>query len=84
MKSGKINMAFSKTQTRVLMVLSRIGNMVKRDEDYAEIWQNDLDMLISDMHNDDAFGTEGQGDPRGDFRDGTWSMWNVQGVDDVK
>lgn len=30
---------------------------------------------------EDAFGTEGQCDPRGDFRDGEWSMKRVQGVD---
>ena len=30
----------------------------------------------------DGFGTEGQSDPRGDRRDGEWSMWQVQGVDD--
>ena len=36
------------------------------DKDYQTNWLNDL---LDDLNYDDAFGTEGQNDPRGDQRD---------------
>ena len=34
------------------------------------------------MLSSDAFGTEGQNDPRGDQREGDFSMYYVEGLDD--
>lgn len=44
------------------------------EEKYAQALDNILDEIASN----DGFGTEQQSDPRGDFRDQQWSMWNVQ------
>lgn len=43
-----------------------------------------IDIELDEIHQMDGFGTEGQADPRGDFRDNEWSMWNVQDVDDIE
>ena len=69
-------------QQRVVKVLERISEMVKNDEDCADDFVDILDRLLDKLHQNDFFGTEGQADPRGDFRDGDWSMNCVQGVDD--
>lgn len=72
----------NETQQRVLMVLDRIKNLVTNDENDAEVLAEVLDEFLTDLHSNDFFGTEGQLDPRGDFRDGDWSMEYVQGVDE--
>ena len=41
---------------------------------YAEV----LDSILDNVASQDAFGTEQQCDPRGDFRNHQWSMWNVE------
>jgi hypothetical protein len=69
------------TEVRVLTVLNRIAAQVSADEDYAEMYAEMLDSLLGEAHGNDAFGTEGQSDPRGDFRNGEWSMNRVEGVD---
>lgn len=71
-------------QKRVLVVLDRIRQQVEDDPDnaimYAEILEEGLDLLLGE----DAFGTEGQCDPRGDMRDDKYSMFtNIDGVDNV-
>lgn len=47
------------------------------DEALADL----LDSMLDDIASEDGFGTEQQCDPRGDFRNGQWSMWNVEGND---
>jgi len=69
-------------QKRVLKVLSRMKMMVEESEDDALLFSGDLDNMLENMSMNDAFGTEGQMDPRGDMRDDTYSMDFVQGVDD--
>jgi hypothetical protein len=71
----------NKTQERVMLVLDRIKEIVAADEDEAQLWSEELERLLTDIHQQDGFGTEGQNDPRGDFRDGEWSMDDVQGYD---
>ncbi len=71
----------TKTQERVLKVLERITTAVQKDADDAEAFSDYLDVMLDDLHGEDFFGTEGQLDPRGDFRDDNWSMKRVQGVD---
>jgi len=68
-------------QQRVLKVLSRMDELVRRDEDYAYMFSESLEGMLEDMVGDDAFGSEGTTDPRGDGRNGQFSMWYVEGVD---
>jgi len=73
----------NKTQERVVKVLERMVEMCKLEADYAEEFSDALEPMLTEFHYDDGFGTEGALDPRGDFRDGEWSMNHVQGVDDI-
>ncbi len=68
-------------QQRLVLVLERLIEMVKGDEDFAQYFAPDLDDLLTNIHEHDGFGTEGQSDPRGDFRNGAWSMDHVEGLD---
>lgn len=70
-----------KTQERVTTVLTRMLALVKEDEDFAEGMTDDLDDMLNNIQGMDGFGTEAQCDPRGDFREGDWSMDCVEGVD---
>lgn len=73
----------TQTQDRVLLVLDRIKKIVAADEDEALLWSEELERVLTDIHQQDGFGTEGQNDPRGDFRDGRdWNMDYVQGYDE--
>lgn len=76
------------TQQRVTKILFNMLEMVKFDQDYAEMFSDMLEDGLNDLEQGDCFGTEGQTDPRGDQRDindddddDPWSMTNVQGVD---
>ena len=71
----------TKTQQRVAKVLERLTEMVQNDADDAAMLADSLEVMLDDIHGGDGFGTEGQCDPRGDFREGRWSMQNVAGVD---
>lgn len=71
-------------QKRVLKVLDALRQQVLTDEDMAEALADALDDALDVLNGEDAFGTEGQNDPRGDFRQRAWSMRWVQGVDGVK
>lgn len=71
----------TRTQERVALVLQRLADMAAKDPDEAEMLSGSLEEMLEDIHGNDGFGTEGQSDPRGDFRDGTWSMGHVQGLD---
>lgn len=68
-------------QQRVAKVLERIAEMSKRDEDDAEMFADTLEDMLEDIAQSDGFGTERQCDPRGDGRNGQWSMTHVEGVD---
>lgn len=69
------------TQKRVAKVVERMLASVRSDPNDAEIFSPMLEEMLTEMHSDDGFGTEGQCDPRGDFRDGTWFMERVEGID---
>lgn len=67
-------------QQRVLKVLERLAQHITEygEADHYSYWlETELDFGLEN----DAFGTEGQCDPRGDRRSGEWSMYHVQGVD---
>jgi hypothetical protein len=70
-------------QQRVIKVLERMRDLVLSDEPMADIFAEPLDEVLEVLRLEDAFGTEGQNDPRGDFRDGErlWGMGYVQGLD---
>lgn len=70
-------------QQRVLKVLERISDMVRKDDDDAGFWATELQVITDTMHGNDFFGTEGQCDPRGDFRNGYWHLEDgpIEGVD---
>lgn len=69
-------------QQRVSTVLRRMLHQVESDPKDAEMYAGELEILLSDLANEDAFGTEAQKDPRGDHREGEWSMSHVEGVDE--
>lgn len=72
----------NQTQKRVTQVLQNMIERTQQDEDDAEMYSNVLEDVLNNIQGDDGFGTESQCDPRGDGRDGEWSMDYVQGVDD--
>lgn len=67
---------------RMLAVLDRFTDLVKdEEEDIVLIWSDYMEEMLSEIASNDGFGTEGQSDPRGDFRNGEWSMRRVEGLD---
>lgn len=74
-------MAITVQQERVAKVLDNMKAMALEDDDNAAMFADLLESYLNELNGDDGFGTEGQSDPRGDFRDGDWSMACVQGLD---
>ena len=70
------------TQARVIKVLNNMIELVEKDVYYADVFSEELEGMLSDLQGDDVFGTEAQNDPRGDFRNGEWSMDCVENIDD--
>lgn len=68
----------NKLQKNVKLVLERMISMVEQEPFYAEIFSEELQVMLDLIQQDDGFGTEAQCDPRGDFRNGKWSMNKVQ------
>lgn len=67
-------------QLRNLTVLNRLLKM-NEDPDWVSTIADALDIGLSEVANDDGFGSERQMDPRGDCRDEDYSMYNVEGID---
>lgn len=76
-------MAISQQQERVSKVLERMKAMTMEDDDNAGMFSEGLENMLNELNGEDAFGSEGQSDPRGDFRNGNgiWSMDKVEGID---
>ncbi len=72
----------TKNQRRVILVLERMLASVKENKDDAIALQEKLNSVLTELGGEDFYGTEGATDPRGDMRDGFWSMWRVQGIDE--
>lgn len=70
----------TKLQRNCVAVLRRLVQMCEDDEGFAEALASDLTEMLDAIHGQDGFGTEGQSDPRGDARNGRWSMKKVEGV----
>lgn len=60
----------NKQQENLVIVLERMVESVKANEDDAAMYAEYVDLMLDDMRDDDCFGTEGQCDPRGNHRDG--------------
>lgn len=75
-------MSLNIEQVRLNKVLDRLKGLNKSDPDFSGDFSPLLDNLLEELHQCDFFGTEGQSDPRGDFRNDDWSMNRVEGVDD--
>ena len=74
------NKVSTDVKANVLSVLEEIKNRVNNPSWDGEIeeWAESLDTMLEDMKNHDQFGTEGQVDPRGDFRNGEFSIWVME------
>jgi hypothetical protein len=54
---------FTKIVTKIL------ESYQKEDNDGKSVWCDSINTMLTELRNDDFFGTEGQMDPRGDGRD---------------
>jgi hypothetical protein len=68
----------TKIQENCVIVLNRLAKMCEEDWDFANQLSCDLEKMLTEIHSHDGFGTEGETDPRGDFRNGSWSMRKVE------
>lgn len=61
------------TKTTIVRVLEAMIKQIKEDEEeynqFAQVYSEEVDMMLDNLLNQDFFGTEGQLDPRGDHRD---------------
>ena len=71
----------TKQQKRNQLVLERLIAFSNENNDTAKWLAAGFDDLLDDLCQDDFFGTETQMDPRGDGRNGMWSMKKVEGID---
>ncbi|HEY5959200.1 MAG TPA: hypothetical protein VIV60_21730 [Polyangiaceae bacterium] len=67
-----------KLQKNCVTVLTRLAKMCEDDESFADAFADDLNSMLDEIQSQDGFGTEAQSDPRGDFRNGRWSMKKVE------
>lgn len=72
----------SKQFERLVTVVNRIVEMCTDNENDTLAFSEVFDDMLDDLAADDFFGTEGSTDPRGDMREGSWSMFRVDGVDE--
>jgi hypothetical protein len=71
----------SKIQQNVVTVLKRMVAQAEASVDDAEAYAENLETMLDELSGYDFFGTEGQTDPRGDGRDGQWSiLGEIQGA----
>lgn len=68
----------SKQQKRNKLVLQRLIEFSNDSTESAKHLAEVLDHFLDDLCMDDFFGTETQMDPRGDGRNGHWTMKNVE------
>ena len=68
----------NKVQKNVLTVLDRIKQQVIDSEDDADGYAEALDAMLNNLNVYHFFGTEAQSDPRGDYRNGDWSIHKIE------
>ena len=64
----------SDVQENVIKILPKLLEECKDDEFFAEVLAETIEVFLDNLTSNDFFGTEQQCDPRGDFRDGNWSL----------
>lgn len=64
----------TKVQKNLIIVYTRLIELVKEDEGLAEHLAYALECDLDEVSMDDGFGTERQCDPRGDMRVKEWSL----------
>jgi hypothetical protein len=74
-------MKLNKQQSRLKLVLEHMIDHIMCDEKTAELIAEELEIMLNKIRDDDGFGTEAQDDPRGDGRNGDWSIDFVEGID---
>ena len=57
------------TKDNVAQVLRRMAEQCEKSPEDAEVYAEDLDVMLEGLLEQDFFGIEGQHDPRGDHRD---------------
>ena len=64
----------------VLCVLEDIKNRIEnsKDNEVVDEWACSLDSMLDEMKDNDQFGTEASTDPRGDFRNGEWTIFEME------
>jgi aromatic ring hydroxylase len=65
-------------QRNVLKVLERIQKQVVENEDDAAVYAEEFETMLNNLAENDFFGTEGSTDPRGDQRNGFWTMDDIE------
>ena len=68
----------TESQKSLLFVLDRMKKMALESNYIANDFIGGLDAMLDDLLAEDIFGTEGQMDPRGDQREGEWTVDNPQ------
>lgn len=68
--------------SRLNVVFNHIIALAQEDDQFRKEIIDQLNIILDDMYEVDAFGTEGQTDPRGDQRNGIFTMYNVEGYDE--
>ena len=69
----------TKTQERVITVLERMANEVAKNERFATSVRIEMDSFLLEVLSYQWLKPED--DPRGDMRNGNWSMDRVEGID---
>jgi hypothetical protein len=69
----------SEGQQKLELVLERIRKASEADLDDRAMYRASLEEMLNSLLEQDAFGTEGQCDPRGDQRNGNWTMRDIEG-----
>lgn len=64
----------TKVQKNLILVYTRLIEIVKEDEGLAEHLAYNLEIDLDEVSMEDGFGTERQRDPRGDMRIKEWSI----------
>jgi hypothetical protein len=67
-------------KANILRVLEEIKTRVERPDSEGAVneWAESIDTMLDDMKNNDQFGSEASTDPRGDFRNGEWSIFEME------
>lgn len=67
-------------KANVIRVLDDIKRRVENPDwdGTVDEWAEALDTMLDEMKNEDQFGSEASTDPRGDFRNGEWSIWEME------